>query len=122
MWAVDDRYRVTEGERAYVEHRDDSGAWCGPLIPSAEHSRAGELPEDVICIACGDFCEGVDADTVRTVKRLVAAMDREDAAADERAKDIERLRAAGVDVSKLPPPKPKPRRRRTVQHKLPGVG
>ncbi len=119
---MDDRYRVTPGERPYVEHRDESArGWCGPLIPSAEHSRAGELPEAVICICCGDFCRGVDADTVRTVKRLVAAMDAEDAAADERAKDLARLAAAGVDVTKLPPPKAKPRSRR-VQFKIPGCG
>ncbi len=84
-----------------VQHLDEFGEWCGPLIPSAEHSRAGELPEEVICIACGYFCEGVDAKTIALVKRLVARMDRAEEAEEKRGAQLAKLAAAGVDISTL---------------------
>lgn len=73
----EERYRVvpaTEQALSYVEHLDDKGAWCGPLILASDHPRAGELRDvDVICAACGDFCRDAPAAIVRKVRRLHAA-------------------------------------------------
>lgn len=61
------QYRANEGPPRYIEHSSRSGAWCGPLIPASTHPRAAELACPCICIACGDFCEDIDAATVAMV-------------------------------------------------------
>lgn len=108
------RYRhkpAGEGFRSHVEHLDDKGEWCGPLIPNETHPRGDELPRGrVICICCGDFCEDVDAETIALVKRLDDRVQRAEAAEVKREAQLAKLRRAGVDLSTLPPRAPKPPR------------
>jgi hypothetical protein len=93
------KYRTTpkrEGCAPYVEHSTEAGAWCGPLISSNEHPRAGELPGPVICIACGEFCEDADASTVKTVRRLEAKYKRDCEAQEQARAALNRAKAWGI--------------------------
>lgn len=106
-------YRVNRSVNAVamVQHQDGLG-WCGPVIPAESHHRYGEIRGPAICIACGTFCEDIDDVHLGIARRMEAAFEararREDAAAER----MEKLRRAGVDISKLAPPRaraPRPR-------------
>jgi hypothetical protein len=93
------KYRTTpkrEGCAPYVEHSTEAGAWCGPLISSEEHPRAGEIPSAVICIACGEFCEDAGASTVKTVRRLEAKYKRACEAQERARAALAKAKAWGI--------------------------
>lgn len=95
---------------------DAKGAWCGPLIPASDHPRADELRDvDVICEACGDFCRDAPAAIVRKVKRLHAAWLRFERESEAFAVNCAKLRAAGIDTSKMVYRPRAPRRRARVR-------
>ena len=116
-----ERYRIVPESAdvfSYVEHIDDKGSWCGPLIPASEHPRASELSKvDVICSTCGDFERRGSPDAapprvVREVKRLYAVR-RERAAFAVAALVLE---SRGIDTSKMVyQPRARPRRQRGRQ-------
>jgi hypothetical protein len=93
------KYRTTPkqpGCAPYVEHSTEAGDWCGPLISSEEHPRAGEIPGPVICIACGEFCEDAGASTVKTVRRLERKYARDCEAQEQARAALERAKAWGI--------------------------
>lgn len=114
-----DRYRIDREGRPHVQHIDDAGVWCGPVVGKGGHSREGEIPGRVLCVACGDFCEGISAEMAEAALRFDRAWEREMAADEERAKGLHKLAAAGVDVATLPAPKPRQKARRAQQVRLP---
>lgn len=107
---------ASAGGASHVEHVDAAGKSCGPLLPERSMPRAGEYGPgvEVCCIACGDAV-AVPPHIARKVRADERAWEAEQAAAEERAKDLARLRAAGVDVSKLPPPRKPAKARRVMQ-------
>ena len=127
------RYRVNkDGKPHYVEHQTQpdrqargeqpAGEWCGPIVGKGGHSREGEIPGRVLCIACGDFCRDISAAMAEHVLRLDRAYEREHVAGDERARNLDKLRRAGVDVAKLPPVQPRAKGRKAKQLHLIGGG
>ena len=116
-----ERYRIAPESAdalSRVEHINDKGVWCGPLIPASEHHRAEELGKvDVICIACGDFERRGSPDAapprvVREVKRLYAV--RRERVAFAAAALV--LESRGIDTSKMIyQPRARPRRHRGRQ-------
>jgi hypothetical protein len=118
------KYRTTpkrEGWAPYVEHSTEAGEWCGPLISSEEHPRAGEIPTAVICIACGEFCEDAGASTVKTVRRLEAKYKRDSEAQEQARAALAKAKAWGIapeQAAKMLRQPAKAREPRTVQGSL----
>lgn len=123
----EERYRVVpaaiEG-LSCVEHLDGKGAWCGPLVPADDHPRADELGAvEIICSRCGDYelCGTVNAPPaaiVRKVRRLHAAWLRFERESDAFAVSVAKIKAAGIDTSKMVYRPPVRRRRRERQLQL----
>jgi hypothetical protein len=114
------RYRVVTGRPGvldHVEHLTPRGEPCGPIGPERTMNRAGEYAPGIVvcCAACGDGVPDVPPSVVAIVEAAERRWETEQTKGEERARALDRLIAAGVDVTQLPPPKAKRRGRRRQQ-------